>query len=83
MNLGNFGARKMDIFKSKARAILGFSDDQNQFVENMDYNPSQVQDVVTAYKSLKQVMQKANGLLSNKVDLPLNAGYLKRTIATQ
>jgi isochorismate hydrolase len=56
MNLGNFGARKMDIFKSKARAILGFSDDQNQFVENMDYNPSQVQDVVTAYKSLKQVM---------------------------
>ena len=81
--MGNYGFKKMEIFKSKAREILGRSNDQSQYVENLEYNPNQIHDVVTAYKSLKQVMQKSSGLLSNKMDLPLNAGYLKRTIATQ
>lgn len=54
--MGNFGSKKMEIFKSKAREILGRSNDQSQYVENLEYNPNQIQDVVTAYKSLKQVM---------------------------
>ena len=83
IDMGNYGFKKMEIFKSKAREILGRSNDQSQYVENLEYNPNQIHDVVTAYKSLKQVMQKSSGLLSNKMDLPLNAGYLKRTIATQ
>ena len=78
--MGNYGFKKMEIFKSKAREILGRSNDQSQYVENLEYNPNQIHDVVTAYKSLKQVMQKSSGLLSKKMDLPLNAGYLKRTM---
>jgi hypothetical protein len=40
LNMGTYGLRKMEIFKSKARAILGQTVDDEQFVDNLDYNPS-------------------------------------------
>ena len=40
LNMGTYGHNKMEIFKRKARAILGQTADDEQFVDNLDYNPS-------------------------------------------
>lgn len=46
------------MFKKNARAILGCQK-VDEFCENFDYKQQSVTDIVTAYKSLKQLLVKA------------------------
>lgn len=83
----NFGEFKMQMFKRNARQILGSAastaTEESEFVENFEYKQSSVTDIVTAYKSLKQMLYKAQGGPKPQSIVPPNAGYLKKTIAAQ
>lgn len=74
-NLKNYGQIKMDFFKMNARQILAQGD------STTEYNNTQVTDVVTAYKSLKQLINKAQGGSKPLAQVAPNAGFLKNTIA--
>lgn len=75
----------MEQFKRNARAILSDSSSTRDmtFVNNVEYRQSDVTDIVTAYKSLKGTLLKAQGGSKQINQVPPNASYLRKTIAVQ
>lgn len=75
----------MQMFKRNARSILGTQstqiDSESTFLDNFEYKPNTVTDIVTAYKQLKTILYKAQGGPKPIVQVQPNAGYLKKTIA--
>ena len=58
----SYGEFKMQMFKKNARQILGVAEqpmDQSNFIDNFEYKTNAVGDIVSAYKSLKNILYKA------------------------
>ena len=81
----SYGLYKMEQFKRNARAILSDSTSTRDmtFINNVEYRQSDVTDIVTAYKSLKGTLLKAQGGSKQINQVPPNASYLRKTIAVQ